>query len=263
MKRILLAVVCCVLFLFGGSLSAKAVENTGSTLEKAAQLSDQALELAKEERYKEASEVLSYLLTQFGKSEEQAKLARAQQRLVDSTMETTLATLGKIEGTQEEKVERLTGVRLLLDAIVSDQQPLWKQMEYKVVNPLKRMQLTAKQGHSTEVQEATNEFLSNYYIVRPALSVDIAEETFAAVDDQVAFIEKMRSHSFQTKADQERLATATATLESVFTDEKEASEPSLFWLITSIGGIISATLFYVGWRKYRGEKTKLKETDKR
>lgn len=41
-------------------------------------------------------------------------------------------------------------------------------------------------------------------------------------------------------------------------DEDEA-DPSLWWVIISTGSIIIATLSYVGWRKYNGDKEMKKD----
>ncbi|MCQ6266012.1 sporulation protein YpjB [Fictibacillus sp. WQ 8-8] len=247
------------------SLPIAAHANGGQTssLENVTQLSDKALELAKEERYKEASEVLFYLSSQFGKGALKADLAEDKIRMVDVTVEDTIETLGRAEEPRDVKLHRLTGVRLLVDALISDHQPLWKQTEYQLINPLKHMQLALGKNHNQEYQEAANEFLANYAMIRPAVSMDVEDTFFDQVDKDIEFIDSSRTSIFTSSADKKKLESVRADFENLFAAKEDNSEPSLFWLIFSIGGIIFSTLFYVGWRKYKAEKENVKAVDKR
>ncbi|SDM77059.1 sporulation protein YpjB [Fictibacillus solisalsi] len=226
------------------------------------QLSDKALELAKEERYKEASEVLFYMSSQFGKDVANSDLADDKIRMVDMTMENTIEALGRAEETRDVKISRLTGVRLLMDALVSDQQPLWKQTEYQIMNPIKSMQLSLKKKEDQSFQEAANEFLANYNMIRPAVSMDVTEAVFEQVDRDVEYIEKTRTNMISSKESREKLTSIQEDFEKLFDAKEDTSDPSLFWLIFSIGGIIFSTLFYVGWRKYKAETESVKAVER-
>ncbi|MDN4074547.1 MULTISPECIES: sporulation protein YpjB [Fictibacillus] len=234
-----------------------------SSLDNVTQLSDKALELAKEERYKEASEVLFYLSSQFGKGALKTDLGEDKIRMVDVTMEDTIETLGRAEEPRDVKIHQLTGVRLLVDALISDHQPLWKQTEYQLINPLKHMQLSLRNNQSQEYQEAANEFLANYSMIRPAVSMDVTDTFFDRVDKDAEFIDISRNRIFTSSADKRKLESVRSDFEKLFAAKEDNAEPSLFWLIFSIGGIIFSTLFYVGWRKYKAEKENVKEVEKR
>lgn len=261
MKLILAAVLS--LLMIGQPVAAQANGNQANMLDDVTQLSDKALELAKEERYKEASEVLFYLSSQFGKEVWKTDLAQDKIRMVDVTMEDTIETLGRAEESREVKVHQLTGVRLLVDALVSDHQPLWKQTEYQIINPLKRMQLSLKKNDKQQYQEAANEFLSNYAMIRPAVSMDVSEDIFDKVDKDIAFIEDTRTSIASAADGEQKLDSVRTDFETLFSTKKDTSDPSLFWLIFTIGGIILSTLFYVGWRKYKAEKENVKAVDDR
>ncbi|MDN4527647.1 sporulation protein YpjB [Fictibacillus fluitans] len=225
-------------------------------------LSDKALELAKEERYKEASEVLFYMSSQFGKDVAKSDLADDKIRMVDMTMENTIETLGRAEESRDVKISTLTGVRLLMDALVSDHQPLWKQTEYQIMNPIKAMQLSLKKREDQSFQEAANEFLANYNMIRPAVSMDVTEAVFDQVDGDVQYIEGTRTNMISAKESREKLTSIQKDFEKLFDAKEDSSDPSLFWLIFSIGGIIFSTLFYVGWRKYKAETESVKAVEK-
>ncbi len=94
--------------------------------------------------------------------------------------------------------------------------------------------------------------------------VDLTANELEKLDEHVSFVDANRSNILKDTTHQKQLETAAADFEALFFADKDNSEPSLFWLIFSIGGIISSTLIYVGWRKYKGDREEeLRVPDKR
>ncbi len=61
-------------------------------------------------------------------------------------------------------------------------------------------------------------------------------------------------------ARQELLVLET-DLQTIFDGlSEDEADPSLWWVIISTGSIIILTLSYVGWRKYKGEREKSKNS---
>lgn len=226
------------------------------------ELSDKVLELGKEERFDEAREVLQYLSNQFEKGSRQTELTPEKAQIIDSTMELARETLARPNETSEEKLNKLTGFRLVIDAVNSDHQPLWKQTEYQLMNPLMDMKKAIQDKNMQRFQFAANQFLSHYEVIRPALMIDLSDVELQKLDQDIDFIDKNRDHFVGSKETKEELEVIQADFEALYHADRDTSEPSLFWLIFSIGGVIFVTLTYVGWRKYKAEKENVRVINK-
>jgi sporulation protein YpjB len=227
-------------------------------------LTTEIWELGKTERYNEAAAVLKYASTSIVQNEEITSLRPDQQRVVEYTLSDALSFLQNPERTKESKLNKLTEVRLLVDALQTDYEPLWKKTGLMMLEPFIDMKKGIEEKDSTAFHQAANLLLQRYETVRPALSVDLNEAQLELLDEHVAYIDQNRNSILGDENHQKHFEVASADFEALFFAKKDNSEPSLFWLIFSIGGIIAATLFYVGWRKYKGNKEEdLRVPDKR
>ncbi|MFC7370530.1 sporulation protein YpjB [Fictibacillus iocasae] len=218
-------------------------------------LAGQAWNLGKEEKFDEAVSVLKYTSKYLSETKDTG-LTPEKQRVLQHTFDTTLFTLGSNEESNKGKLMKVTEVMMLVDALQSENQPLWKQAELTVMAPFEEMQKAAMKQEKEKFNVALNQFLQEFETIRPALVMDLSDDKLALLDGHLSFLENKRMTMFKSEEEQIRIETAAADFESVFQAEEDESDPSIFWLIFSIGGIIFSTLSYVSWRKYNGEKEK-------
>jgi sporulation protein YpjB len=218
------------------------------------ELTSEIWELGKIERYNEAADVLEFTSQNISHIEEVLSLRPDQQRLVEYTFADAVTSLQNPEWSKEKKLNKLTEVRLLVDALQTNYEPLWKKTGLMMLEPFITMKKGIDENDTAAFHQAANLLLERYETVRPALMVDIRSDEIEKLDEHVSYVDSNRSRILTDIEHQKHLETAAADFEALFFAKKDNSEPSLFWLIFSIGGIISSTLFYVGWRKYKGDK---------
>jgi sporulation protein YpjB len=218
------------------------------------ELTSEIWELGKIERYSEAADVLKFTSESITHIEEVLSLRPDQQRLVEYTFSDALESLENPDWSKEKKLNKLTEVRLLVDALQTNYEPLWKKTGLMMLEPFITMKKGIGEKDSVVFHQAANLLLERYETVRPALMVDLNSEEIDLLDEHVSYVDANRHNILTDGEHQKNLEIAAADFEALFFADKDHSEPSLFWLIFSIGGIISGTLFYVGWRKYKGDK---------
>ncbi|MDR7072525.1 sporulation protein YpjB [Fictibacillus barbaricus] len=256
MKRLgwTVAIFCLAFGLAKPVLAAEHTINNQKEWSEINELTAEIWELGKIEHFDEAADVLKFAAKDITNTGEVITLRPDQQRMVDYTLSDALMSLKNPEWTKENKLNKLTEVRLLVDALQTDYEPLWKKTGLMILEPFISMEKGINKNDSSSFHQAVNLLLQRYETVRPALSVDLSTKELARLDEHVSFVDLNRSAILTDENHQKQLEVAAADFEALFFAKKDNSEPSLFWLIFSIGGIISSTLFYVGWRKYKGDK---------
>ena len=155
----------------------------------------------------------------------------------------------------EERVQRLTKFRLVVDAIATSHQPLWTEMKNQILTAFQEAREAASTGDTAHFHSNFNHFMSLYNVIYPSMKVDVSAENIQRIDARINFIDEYRSEVVNNVKSQQELEGLEMDLKNLFEnmDEDEA-DPSLWWVIISTGSIIILTLSYVGWRKYQGEK---------
>ncbi|BDG46763.1 sporulation protein YpjB [Parageobacillus sp. KH3-4] len=255
MKRIWL--LACIALICAFPLLAYAAENNVDW-KKLDQISDQALQLAKNGRFEEAKEVLTYFWNQFFQINARDRLQSADElRAITVTHENALKTITASSLPEEERIDKVTQFRLVVDAIHSRHQPLWTEMETTIMGAFDQLERTAGQGKEDAFAASLREFLNRYELVEPSVKIDVPPEVAKKIDEEMEMLQTPAFQQLNEEEQHKHLKNMRADLQSLFEGaKKDEADSSLIWVMISIGGIIVLTLSYVGWRKYRGEKEK-------
>jgi sporulation protein YpjB len=155
----------------------------------------------------------------------------------------------------EERINKLTKFRLVIDAIATSHRPLWTEMEDQIMTVFHQAKEAAVNSDSAGFYSKFNHFLSLYNIIYPSMKVDVNAETIQKIDARIHFIDDYRSQIISDSKSQKELDGLDSDLKNLFENmDDDEADPSLWWVIISTGSIIIATLSYVGWRKYKGDK---------
>ena len=217
------------------------------------EIADQALQYGKQEKYEEAKKFLESFSKAFLKQTSEKPLSMQELKMVIYSFEQAESAVTDVKLTHDERINKLTGFRLVVDAITSEHQPLWKHARTMVMTPFERAEMALKQDEKDKFQYYVNEFLSKYEVIRPALNVDLGAEHAQKIDSYVRFLENERYAIENDHAKQQRLMEMKEALNDLF-EEGKSAESELIDVIYFIGGAIVLTLIYVGWKKYKGEK---------
>lgn len=250
-----------IIFLFPAAAYATHHEGSWQRLDK---ISDEALQLAKNKRFQEAKEVLDYFSNEFLKLNARDRLHSMDElRAITVTHEKAVKTVTASTLPAEARIDQVAQFRLVIDAIRSDYQPLWTEMEQAVMGAFQQMEDAVKKGDKNQFPTALAKFLHEYEIIEPSVKIDVAPERAKKVDADITNLQAEQFQALPQAKQIEVLAQTKADVEALFADvKKDEADPSLWWVMISTGGIIVATLTYVGFRKYRGEKQKTHAREK-
>lgn len=235
-----------------------------SPVEKLDQISDDALQMVKMERYKDANRLLHHFSEEFLEVTGSGRpFSMDELRIITVAHDEAAMAAGSPDMVHGERMNRVTKFRLVMDAIASNHQPLWAEMEGPIMTVFNGVKKAAYEGDNDQFHSNLNSFLSLYNVIYPSMKVDITPERIQKIDAKVSFIDQYRPRVLSEAASQEELEILESDLQTIFDEMTEdEADPSLWWVIISTGSIIILTLSYVGWRKYKGDKEEAKKVQK-
>ncbi|UGB29245.1 sporulation protein YpjB [Metabacillus sp. B2-18] len=227
-------------------------------------ISDTALQLAKQERFEESAQLLNYFTVKFEEIPiDRNVISLDHYRTITNTQETAQDLLLNEKVSTIEKVRSLTKFRLVVDAMVSEHQPLWGSMETSIMETFSQMKSDVEQGDKESFQHDFNEFLSLYEVIYPSIQVDLDFQRIKRMDAHISVVEDRLFHEIPVTSRVKQLTVMEEELKAIFDRVKEdEADPSLLWVMISTGSVILLALSYSGWKKYRGEKEKQPKREK-
>lgn len=227
-----------------------------SPLDELDQISDNALQMVKLNRYEDARKMLDYFTKQFliysGNGQ---PFSMDELRIMTISHNEALEAVTSPSMDQPERINRLTKFRLVMDAVASTHQPLWTEMKAPIMSAFEQVQEAALSGDNIGFHENFNAFLTLYETVYPSIKIDVAADRVQQLDARINFIDEYRPQVLAQATSQKELEALETDLNSIFDDmTDDEADPSLWWVMISTGSIIIMTLSYVGWKKYKGDK---------
>ncbi|MGF2616853.1 sporulation protein YpjB [Rossellomorea vietnamensis] len=218
-------------------------------------IADEALQMTKSGRFDEAKQLLQYFSDKFSEANARNRsFSMDELRILTVAHEGALQSLAGTSESMEQRIDSVITFRLVVDAISSQHQPMWTEMEKPIMSAFQQVQTAANEGDAQEYHSTLNQFLTKYSIIQPSIKLDIPVEKVQELDSRITFIDRYRSESGNSVETLNELNTLEDDLEDLFDGlTEDEADPSLWWMITTTGSIIILTLSYVGWRKYKGE----------
>lgn len=227
-----------------------------SPIDKLDDISDEALQMVKSKRYNDAKKLLDYFSEQFSNMEESKRpLKMDELRIVTISQNEAMEAAISSNMKYEERINRFTKFRLVIDAISTSHQPLWTGIEDQIMNTFQHVKTAAYHSDKTKFHTSFNRFLSLYNVIYPSMKIDVPAENIQKIDARINFIDVYRSQIMDNKKSLKELDGLESDLKQLFDEmDEDQADPSLWWVIISTGSIIIMTLSYVGFRKYQGDK---------
>ncbi|KMK76419.1 sporulation protein YpjB [Alkalihalobacillus pseudalcaliphilus] len=254
MDRLFRAFLCGLLLLLVFPI--RVSSETTDTWEQLNKTTDQVLLYVKAENFEQAKIELAFFSNQFLQLNFQDEsLSMNDLRTVANTLEKTEEALAALQLDFSERVLYATSLRLTVDALSSEYEPLWLYTEPTVKGSLDYMLTSLQQEEIQQFQYGVGDFIRQYEMLRPALYIDLEQEQLMRVDSQIRYLETLMNE----EADND-VVTAHVELISNEWDllyervKEENSDPSFIWVVLTIGGMIFFSLIYVGFRKFQAEK---------
>lgn len=252
MKMKVIFLLFIMMLIFSNSVNAK----SATSLIKLDKAADEALQLTKLGHYAEAKNILENFSENFTELTKNGQfLSMDDMRILLVAQKEALETITNINRQPEEKINKVTSFRLVVDAMISHYQPLWTELQFPLMTAFSQVKEAVKDKNIDSYHVSLNTFLSQYELIQPSLEIDLPVNKLQRINSAISFIDKNRTKIIQDDSSFVQLETLEADLQKVFEDMSEdETDPSIWWVIISTGSIIILTLSYVGWRKYNGEK---------
>ncbi|MBU8907266.1 sporulation protein YpjB [Desertibacillus haloalkaliphilus] len=257
--RTIVSLFLILLVLFPGVTFAEH-EQDNNKWQELNQLADRALHLVKEEKFDEAKQLLDSFSEQFlSVHYNHNELSMNDLRIVTTTYEKAMAAVTEVSASHEDRVMNMTEFRLAIDALSNEHNPLWVKSERSVMGAFSAMKTAANEGDSQTFQHRLNDFLKQYQMIRAALVIDLEPHHTQRLESHIQFVERQR-HDFVNDSEKvKHLDVMEEDFKALYQQfQEDSSDPSLLWVIISVGGMIIVSLSYVGWKKYKAEKKKVK-----
>ena len=237
---------------------------TSSNMEKLNEQADEALQLAKMERYEESVKILeTFSNVSLATASQTRALFVDELSVVSKVYEEAMETLKANNRSHEEKVISVMKLRLVVDAIQSEYQPLWTEMEDDMATTIEESLLALVEKNKYRFHQSLDNLLRQYDLIYASLQIDVNPETLQEVDARIRYIDQYRAEILENQGEEKELVVLKTDLQSIFDDLKEdETDPSLWWVIISTGSLIVISLSYTGWRKYVGMKRNQKGKNK-
>jgi sporulation protein YpjB len=259
MRQIMIVMAAVIVLSFPISIQA---DETASlhTWKELNHTSDQILQLVKQEKFEEAKQLLDYFSVMFLEVDfQEENITMISLRTVTSSFEQAVEAVTAVDLPLDQRIYNVTAFRLAVDALSSEHHPLWLHTEKSIMNSLANMKTAIVEGDLQAYQHRFNEFLRHYDMVRPALMIDIEPQHLQKIDSQITYLERMRSGSI----DKDKVLPHFGVMETEWTNlysmgKQDSADPSLWWIMFTIGGMITMSLSYVGYKKFKAEKQKVR-----
>ncbi len=216
-------------------------------------MADQALMLVKQGKYEHAKRVMEQFSDQFLKNyPKEANITMNDLRVISISSDEAIKALTAVSLEHEERVRKVTQLRLALDALHSEHQPLWMEMEKPVLNSFKQMKEAALDEDKERFKLLFNIFTTNLDTIYPSLVIDLDPESISRLDSHIRFLSDYERVDEKNKENHLKIMEKDMfkLFGKTITDE---TDPSLIWVMITTGSIILSVLLYVGFKKFRAE----------
>ncbi|MEN0643461.1 sporulation protein YpjB [Alkalicoccobacillus gibsonii] len=224
---------------------------------------DLVLQLTKQENLTEANQLLeSFNHTWQNVNHEQSPFFDTEsEQAISLTLQQAQVALQSSDMEQVERVDRVTTFRLAVDAVSNNSQPLWLLSETSLLKAAEELKVVAVDQTSDVFYQQLNEINRQYQVIRPALSIQAASDLYF-IDTQLdTFLSSKKQ--LDVGARTAYAAQLEEDIQTMYEEyDQEEADPSLWWMIFTIGGMIIVSLSYVGWRKYAASQVKHQEKEK-
>lgn len=223
--------------------------------DKLTETSGQVLQLVREKKYAEAKQLLDYFEKQFHASKKDLDLSMKDLRILTTTFDHAKRAVTNVSASHETRVTIVTQFFLVVDALYSENQPLWLSTKDQLFQPFNKMKQAATEKNDLQFQHYLNQFLSKYEMIHPSLNIDLSDPLIGKLDSEVQYLMNHRIDFFSQPYYMQHLDRMDKDFHALYNGTlRNSVEPTLPWVIISIGGIIVIALFYSGWQKYKAEE---------
>lgn len=229
--------------------------DTGSEWTYLNDVVDQAYQFTKHHEYDKALRLMDHFSRQYTMTTAtQSEESKNQYFVLTESFTNALEAVRASDMSHEERVQKMLQFRLAVDALSSKYQPLWAELEPKVIGAFEDMKTTLEAEEMQEFPLKFNYFLQQYQVIYPSLVIDLNSDQLEQLNAYITYLEGYKINN--PREQQLQLESMERDLVSLFRGvHMDETDPMFIWVLLSMGSIIFITLTYVAWRKYLGDRS--------
>ncbi|TDQ41512.1 sporulation protein YpjB [Aureibacillus halotolerans] len=261
-KLFVMALCIGVLLSIGWQPTHAQVEANTQAWKDLSTIADRALKETQQKEYEKAKETLLYLSEDaFTEHTSQLKLSMDDMYLLSMSYKDAKQAVTQAAMDDQQRYIEVAKFRLLVDALQRPERPLWMETANSMYEAFDTLKSTVEQQEARDFQRALNHFLLLCEMIRPSVQATVSQEAAEKLQSQLVMLERQRHVFVESKESHAILETIQQTLRELYGETTEdETDPSFYWVLFTLGGIVFLTLFYTAWRKYRGEQRERKRT---
>ncbi|WCK56100.1 sporulation protein YpjB [Aneurinibacillus sp. Ricciae_BoGa-3] len=224
-------------------------------------LSQDIYEMTKQEKYREAKDLIEELGVQFGKLKPPKGLPIESLNAITDTIVKAKRAFTAVKLQPQKLLWHALQLRLTIDSLTHEKQPLWKNYYNSYKEHISKMMLLAASRKKDEFAYAFTQNLQLYQTLKPALAVQASATDVEKLFSMYSFlIQEVRKPDYNWDAMVTVLQQLNILVDKLFIGKDEpAFAPGVYpdspvLLITLLGSVLALSLGYAGWKKYKGEK---------
>lgn len=154
-----------------------------------------------------------------------------------------------------------TRVRIAIDALSHDHQPMWKQYYSSFSNQMQQLLQVSVTRDAAALRSQLEENYQLYLVIRPAMSIHLQEQQMSKIAAHYEhLLKETKNESLDWQIIRETLRDLHGDIQESFAGEDKSTIGTLmapgspFMLIITIALAVTVTLSYVAWKKYVAEQ---------
>lgn len=162
---------------------------------------------------------------------------------------------------EQQLLWHATQVRIAIDALTHDHQPMWRSYYPSLVTQVQNLQLSAVDRDFNQFREQFDENYRLFLAIKPGMSIQLPEAQMSSITVTYDVISKeMRKSQVDWQLVREALRELNGSFQVAFVGEEKSTFARLmmrpdspFIILASIATALVIALSYVAWKKYEGE----------
>ncbi|WP_047152605.1 sporulation protein YpjB [Aneurinibacillus tyrosinisolvens] len=271
MKKIMVLLLTLTCFCVGiyslwpmmgtGKSTREIQQNTTSVYQKMDSLSQDIYLLTKEDKYSEAKKKLAELGVLFAATKPPKGLSIEVLDTITGTIIKAKRAFAAVQPDPNKLVWHALQVRLTIDSLTHEKQPLWKNYYNSYQEHINKMMLLAAGRKQGEFTRAFAQNLQLYQTLKPAITIHASMRETEMLFSMYSFLlQETRKPSYNWEGITNVLEELNKLIDGLFIGKDQStlapgvSPESPFLIISLFSSFLLTSLMYVAWRKYRAEK---------
>jgi sporulation protein YpjB len=208
-------------------------------------------ELSDAKQYRAASTKLEQI--QVAINNGHLNLSNEKLNFVNNTISNIIQELSSDALTHESKMNELYRFMIMMETANNPENEIYVSMK----NQLRDQILDALESDTIDFEQSYQQAVNLYRQALYALKIAQSSDMWKEIDQQITAMVDLENNFEQMEANLNVLLTMFEfedQVKKVNEEVQEDDDASIGWVLFSVGGVIIFTLFYVGWRKYKGEQ---------